>query len=236
MLAVVDCRIPWDAAAELARRGYTVLHMPPHPALPSPVASHPDMLLFFAPDAIYCTNSYQAIAQRELSVLSAHTQKPIRTVTGEVGERYPTDILLNAAPVGDRLFCLPAHTARELTAQAGYRVVPVRQGYAKCSAVPIMHNALITADPSIATAAAQAGCSVLRLSAHATALKGYGTGFLGGAASFAPYLPMRELLFCGDLDTHPDAAQIRDFCRAHGVTCVSLSNAPLYDVGTIFLL
>ena len=147
MLAVVDCRIPWDAAAELARRGYTVLHMPPHPALPSPVASHPDMLLFFAPDAIYCTNSYQAIAQRELSVLSAHTQKPIRTVTGEVGERYPTDILLNAAPVGDRLFCLPAHTARELTAQAGYRVVPVRQGYAKCSAVPLTHNALITADP-----------------------------------------------------------------------------------------
>lgn len=234
MTAVVDIRIPKAAEAELVANGFSVVKLPPHPALPRPVASHPDMLVFFAHDAIFCTRPYFEIAQKELETISARCQKPIRLVSDEVGSVYPRDILLNAAPLGDRLICHPKHTARELTALC--EVVPVKQGYAKCSTVILGSRAIITEDTSIAQAAEQHGIDVLRIFPNAVHLEGYDTGFLGGAASLAPYGGTDNIYFCGDLNSHPNAREIQLFCKQHGFSAVSLSNEPLTDVGTIFLI
>lgn len=234
MTAVVDIRIPKAAEAALVANGFSVVKLPPHPALPRPVASHPDMLVFFAHDAIFCTRSYFEIAQKELETISARCQKPIRLVSDEVGSVYPRDILLNAAPLGDKLICHPKHTARELTALC--EVVPVKQGYAKCSTVILGSRAIITEDASIAQAAEQHGIDVLRIFPNAVHLEGYDTGFLGGAASLAPYGGTDNIYFCGDLNTHPNAREIQLFCKQHGFSAVSLSNEPLTDIGTIFLI
>lgn len=234
MTAVVDIRIPKAAEASLVANGFSVVKLPPHPALPRPVASHPDMLVFFDRDCIFCTRSYFEIAKQELEVISESCQKPIRLVSDEVGSAYPLDILLNAAPLGDRLICHSKHTARELTAL--YKVIPVKQGYAKCSTVILGSRAIITEDASIAQAAEQSGVDVLRISPNAVRLAGYDTGFLGGAASLAPYGGTDNIYFCGDLNTHPSARDIQAFCKQHGFSAVSLSNEPLTDVGTIFLI
>lgn len=236
MLAVVDHRIPTDAKIALERLGHRVLTIPPHPGLPAPVCGHPDMLLFFAPDAVFCTKSYHKIAQKELKQISACIQKPIRETNAEVSEIYPNDILLNAAPVGSFLFCHTQHTARELLLHEGYECVKVRQGYAKCSVVPVGDHALITEDASIANAARHRGLDVLRVRSNAVTLPGYDTGFLGGSASFSPVSESRRILFCGNLDLHPDAEEIKAFCQAHGSDPISLSDSQLTDVGTIFLL
>ena len=151
MTAVVDARIPLTAEQALRDRGFAILKLPPHPSLPTPVASHPDMLLFFARNAVFCTKSYYTVAKAILEKLSRAAQRPLVAVKEELGATYPHDILLNAAPIGDHLFCLPEYTANEI--KEGYRVVPIRQGYAKCSTVPVGERALITADPSIARAA-----------------------------------------------------------------------------------
>ena len=235
MLAIVDERIPQNAEAALCARGWELLKLPPHPALPTPTASHPDMLVFFAPDAIYTTARYLQIALPTLQRISLAADRPLRTVTREVGERYPADILLNAAPVGKRLFALCAHTAKEVTA-CGYTPVNVRQGYAKCATVPIGDNALITADHAIAEAAKACGTEVLQIASGHVTLPGYDTGFIGGAASFAPYHSTDEILFCGSLDLHPDGDAIRAFCHRHGLRAVSLSPDRLYDLGTVFLI
>lgn len=234
MTAVVDSRIPVAAERALTERGFTICKLPPHPSLPPPAASHPDMLVFFAQDAILCTRSYHAIAQKELETVSRAAQRPIGILSGEVSDAYPHDILLNAAPMGDRLLCLPTHTANEITAR--YRVIPVKQGYAKCSTLPVGEGALITADPSIARAAHANRIDVLSVRAGYVSLTGYDTGFLGGAASFAPYFPTREILFCGALTSHPDGEAIRAFCNERGFETVSLSKEELTDIGTIFLI
>ena len=52
MLAVADMRLTKEVQTTLENAGHTVLRLPPHPTLPPQVASHPDMLLFFAPNAI----------------------------------------------------------------------------------------------------------------------------------------------------------------------------------------
>lgn len=236
MIALLDARAPKELEAWLARIGHTPLRLPPHPLLPSPIASHPDMLLFFAPDAILCTQSYAHIARQELEMLSKATARPIRTITAEYGTTYPNDVLLNAARVGKTLFCLPQATAAELLEIPDLTVCPVRQGYAKCSVIPVGERALMTADASIQAHACTVGMDVLRLSVGHIRLDGYDYGFPGGAASCAPYGSTDEILFCGYLSLYPDAPQMRRFCAANGYRLRDCSEIPPTDVGTVFLI
>ena len=79
---------------------------------------------------------------------------------------FPRNIAYNALRVGSRLFCLRAHTDPVILRMAedcGWTVVDVKQGYANCSAAPVGTDALITADPSIASAARGQGLDVLRI-------------------------------------------------------------------------
>ncbi|MBQ9760381.1 MAG: hypothetical protein IJW16_03415 [Clostridia bacterium] len=234
MLAVIDSRAPQWLEDGLKRYGHTALRLPMHPALPRPVSAHPDMNLFFAKDRILCTEEYRRIAARELDQLSKAADRPIVTVTEKVGDRYPDDILLNAAPVGSFLFCNEAHTASEVT--EGYTVLAVRQGYAKCSVVPVSRNSLITADPSIASTAERAELEVLSISQASISLPGYDTGFLGGASTLSPYTNIPEIYFCGNIASHPDGDAIIAFCERHGKRAISLADKPLIDVGTVFLI
>ena len=234
MLIITDHRLPPAVKRRLTAQGNLLVCLPPHPSLPVPVASHPDMLLFFAPDAIYCAKDYWEVATKELTQISRILALETRCIDARLGARYPYDVPLNAAPIGRSLFGHPTHTARELRTHPAYDLIPVRQGYAKCSILPVGDSALITEDPSIARAAHERKIDVLEVRQNAVALKGYSTGFLGGAASFAPFGNTQEILFCGSLDTHPDADRIREFCTARGFEAISLSDEPLYDVGTMF--
>lgn len=236
MLAVIDARAPTVILSALKDLGHEVCPLPPDPELASPVSGHADLLLFFAKAAIFCTPRYFAQAQKELEMIASFAGLPVRTVAQNTLPDYPGDVLLNAAVLGDRLIAHPRYAAPEILALSYRELIPVRQGYAKCSVLPVGDKALITEDPSIARAAEKAGIEVLRVSQNAVKLPGYSTGFLGGAASFSPYRTQKEILFCGDLDTHPDADAIRAFCARHGVAVHSLTRAPLFDVGTLFLL
>lgn len=236
MLAIIDERTPLKICAELERHGYSLLRLPPHPSLPPPVASHPDMLLFFAKDKIICTRKYATIAKKELEILSRSCEKPISITEGTVSDQYPHDILLNAAPVGDFLFCNFPYTSKKITESKQYTICHTRQGYSKCATVSVGSRALITADPSIANAASHVGIDVLQISPAHIDLPGYDTGFIGGASSFTPYQEISQIYFCGNLSTHPDGDAIIEFCIQHNKTAVSLSDNPLFDLGTIFLI
>ncbi len=236
MTVVLDIRAPRAAEAAFLRLGFSVLRLPPYPTLQAPVASHPDMLVFFAPDEILCTRAYTEIAKEELCVLSRAANRPIRVVERECGREYPHDILLNTAVVGCVRFCLPAYTAQEILADARFSVCAVRQGYAKCSTLPVGDRALITSDPSIGRAASAEGLDVLSIPSGEVELTGYDNGFLGGAASFLPYGHHERIYFCGSLERHSRKNEIRDFCLSRGYEPISLFDGPLTDVGTMFLI
>lgn len=235
MLAVTNHTFPREAEVTMAEFGHRVLRMPPHPVLPTPVSSHPDMLLFFAPDAIYCTKSYTAIAARELHEISLACGKPIRCIEAEYGSEYPLDVLLNALPMSKYLFCNTKTVAPELT-RLGFIPCHVNQGYTKCASLPLGDNALITADASIAVQAKRVGMDVLQITAGHITLHGYNYGFIGGCASFAPYKKTDTVFFCGDLSQHPDAEKIEYFCTSQNVRLVCISKIRLCDIGTIFMI
>ncbi len=235
MLTITNHTFPYEAEKLLTAFGHRTLRLPPHPALPLPVASHPDMLLFFAPEAIFSTKSYYQIAKRELNEISEAYGSPICFIEKEYGNAYPNDVLLNALPLRKNLFCNTNAVAKELL-DLGLVPCHVKQGYAKCSALPLGDNAMITADASIATCAKENGIDVLKIQAGHIALPGYDYGFIGGCASFAPRGKINTVFFCGDASKHPDYNAIKQFCKLHGFEIISLSNIDLCDVGTIFII
>ena len=235
MLAITNHTFPKDAEAVLSSLGHRTLRLPPHPRLQEPVSSHPDMLLFFAPNAVFCTKSYYEIATNELEEISLTYGYPIRFIGGEYGTEYPCDVLLNALPLGEHLFCNTKTVAKELL-ELNYIPCHVNQGYTKCSALPLGSKALITSDTSIAESAKKCGINVLQICKGHISLTGYNYGFIGGCANFAPRNEMNTVFFSGDLSEHPDAERIEYFCQINGFDIIYLSQNCLCDIGTIFMI
>ena len=167
-------------------------------------------------------------------MIADHLARPIRLTQADCEAQYPKDVLLNAVQIGAHLFC-HKEAARELIDHPDFQTVTVRQGYAKCSTIPVGDKALITSDRTIAGAARRLGMDVLSVNAQGVVLSGYDHGLIGGCASYAPYGGTDTILFIGSrhfLEWEPMVA----FCNAHGKELIPIgSDAPL-DVGTIFLI
>lgn len=237
MLALLDHRAPMAVEDSLLANGHEVLRLPSCKTLPVPVAAHADLLLYFAPDAVLCAKGYFEIAENELKTISQAVQKPLRFIDGMLGDVYPKDVPLNAVSVGDVLFCNPKTVAREiLESNFKKKILSVKQGYTKCSILPVGRNALVTEDDSIAKIGRMHGLDVLQIEKGFVSLPGYDTGFLGGATSFSPYREMDEIFFCGNPLLHPNKDLICDFCKKHKKKIIPLGDFPLLDVGTIFLI
>ena len=233
-IAIIDNRMPEAMVHSLGAYTDKILKLPPHPLLPLPVASHPDMLLWIYKNTVVTYADYIPLAKNIFECLEAAGYTVIAHKQSPDG-KYPCDVALNCALVGNKIIANEKYMSDEIKKIARINVlqtVNVKQGYAKCSTVTVSDNAIITADPSIVKAAERANIDVLSIRPDFVTLDGYNTGFLGGASGNTEV----AVIFCGNLDSHPDSSLIKEFCSVHGKTIVCLGNNPLYDYGTIFFL
>ncbi len=232
--ALVDCRISKQCLSGLREFADELILLPPHTALDAPVASHPDMLIWTYGNKIITYKDYGEIAKPQLDKLRAAGFE-VLLASEQAEGHYPRDVYLNCALVGKHIICRARSTSQSIKTLAerqGLTLVNTNQGYAKCSCAVVSERALITADCSIYGSALSAGLDALLVREGGVHLEGYPHGFIGGATGLAD----DALLFCGNLDTHPDADRIREFCRKHGKRALSLSDEPLEDLGTVFVL
>ena len=218
----------------LKELGFLPIKMPPYERLQKGVASHPDMLVFFMGNKYICTNEYYSSAKEVFEQINSLGYSPI--LSDEIpNDVYPNDIIFNALPLGDLIIGLESNLSVSLKREAaslGKKTVNVKQGYTKCSAAKISENAIVTSDSGIAGICSRHGIDVLKVSEGHVKLEGYSTGFIGGTCGIFE----DAVYFCGSLSTHPDCEKIKDFCQKHEKRCISLSNEPLFDVGSLFFL
>ena len=233
--AVLDCRIPTECERTLIEYGYDTIKLCRAEYLAPEVASHPDMIILPVGDKLFCHERY--LDQRECNdavmEIASRAKKSVHTTSEVTGDKYPYDVLFNAAVVGD-IIIYSEHTSKDVISEAERKdmtFVKVKQGYSKCSSAVIGDLAIITADVGIYRAALNNGIDALLISAGGIDLPGYDTGFIGGTCGYDD----GKLFFCGDVETHPDGKRIIDFCAAHNCEAVSLCKGmKLFDVGTIF--
>ena len=213
--------------AALERRNIQVLRIPVSTLFAAPVAAHTDLRCWLCGDGSgLCTDE---AVQVEFEKMDVHLY---RTNVYKFSE-YPQDCSLNAAQVGHYVFANPACICVELLQlfdRQNLTLVPVKQGYAKCSTAVVCEDAIMTADRGIAKAARQIGLDALLLEPGYVALPGYPYGFLGGVCG---KLDADTLAFAGCVQRHPQADLILRFLEKHGVKAVSLYEGPLQDIGGI---
>ena len=148
---------------------------------------------------------------------------------------YPSDVKYNAFTVGNRLFCNTKHTDPIIleTARAkNYEIIHINQGYAKCSAIPLSNETVITSDIGICKKAREHGIDALLVGNDGVLLDGFPNGFIGGTCAVSE----SEIFFSGNIDAHPNGEQIRAFAKKHGKKVSHIPTLPLYDFGSPILL
>ena len=157
----------------------------------------------------------------------------IHAQPGDLAPGYPQEAAFNAVCTGRFFLHHPGVTNPRLLAAAedfGQKIIHARQGYTRCSTIPVSESALITYDRGIAIPAEKAGLDVLLIEPGHVLLPGYDSGFLGGTCG---NLQGRTLLFNGDLTAHPDFRRITEFAESYGLTCRWIPEKPLRDIGSI---
>lgn len=155
-------------------------------------------------------------------------------VERQLSRQYPHDVLLNAARVGEKLFCNKKYTDEAILSSVTYEnIIDIPQGYAKCSTLVVDENSIITADTSISKAATQNGIDTLLISEGGIRLDGYNYGFIGGAAT---KLSKDKVYFTGRLSPHRDADKIRGFLHKRDIKIIEGSYDSLIDIGSMIPL
>ena len=203
----------------------------PNRSLPAALCRHADMLVH------PLGNGEVLAAQGEGRLCNALSGFgfAVTFLKKELAPHYPGDVALNAARIGSRLVCNEQAAAPELLEAArrmGLELIPVKQGYAKCSLCIVSENAVITADEGLAYTLCRAGLDVLKIIPGCIRLPGYGYGFIGGCCG---KLDAATMAFAGDPLTHPDGKKILSFMERHGVKPRNLlgQGEKLIDIGSI---
>lgn len=153
-----------------------------------------------------------------------------------IGSTYPKDAAYNIARVGNVAFLNPKTadpTVVRLLSNRGIRIISVRQGYTKCSILPVGEDALITADKGIASAAKLIGFSVREIEPGGVKLDGFSYGFLGGATG---KIDDKTIYVNGSLQSHPSAKEIFAFLQKRGIILKERSIPIPIDVGSVLPL
>ena len=234
MLAAMSYISP-DIVKAVRSRGFKTIGTPPYKGLSEkPEAAHADMQIKATPEGdIFLIKNNEPFNKVVLDELPQSASCVTLTEDEIYAFSYPYCVKLNAAVVGRHVIGNLRYLDKKMTERLkalGYEFINVKQGYAGCSTAVVSGSAVITSDSGVAKATAACGIDVLTISpGHIGLCKSYG-GFIGGASFLAD---KGTLAFTGDVTRHPDYIRIESFCAAHGVKTLSLTDAPLLDIGGI---
>ncbi len=161
----------------------------------------------------------------------------IEVVKGKthLSDTYPDDIAYNAAVAGSFFFHRTDRTdpaAKELLIQKKDIPIHIKQGYSRCSILPLPDGSVITSDKGAAKAALSNGMAVCRIEPGHIALPGFKYGFIGGCGGSY----QNRVFLTGSLAKHPDRGKIHDFAREQNVSIVELTKKEIFDAGSLFFI
>lgn len=215
-----------EALKKINELGIKTIKIPPLSSLPRGISSHADLQF------LHLSSNKFITAEHLFGCLDIQEKTEIELI-GAPKSDYPSDVPLNAAIIGNYIICNP-NTVSELVLRfadsAGLTVIPVSQGYSKCSICILNESAIITDDIGIYRSAQKFLNDVTFVEKKSIVLKGYNYGFIGGCSG---KLGKNLLAFNGELSSHSDCNKIVDALLRNNLKAIELKSGALEDIGSI---
>ena len=227
--ALIDPALPPAALKKLKQLEIEPLPVPRTSLVDKPISGHPDIQVFL----------HHGTAFVHPDIDKSFLRKLDRYCNLKIGQThltadYPGDIPYNIAVTG--LFAFHKKNAtdpfvRDYLDDNDILFIDVRQGYSKCSTLPVNDVSIITSDNSIHKEAVKNGFDSLLITPGYISLPGYKYGFIGGATGKF----RNSILFTGEIDLHPDRDNIYSFIETRGLSITILSAEPALDTGSLLI-
>lgn len=212
-----------EIAAKLEEYGYKCIPTEKSTDVSGPISLHADVLYLKTDDKTI----YVSECQKNNIELLKKLGYTVHTVKLSPG--YKTECKLNMVITDDIILCNPK-TCMDLSEVKGNRkIIPVNQGYTKCSTIVIDNDNFITEDKSIYNALTQNGKNCLLIEKGHVKLEGYEYGFIGGASVYLE--KEKTLLFFGDISKHLNYSDINNFCLINNIKIDYIKNTDVFDLG-----
>jgi hypothetical protein len=162
-------------------------------------------------------------------------QKGIRYTIGNlpVGKKYPESARYNALFANGKLIHNPDISdpaIQELNPEV--EIIRIKQGYTRCSLIPLPNNTFITSDRGIDKTLKKNQFEVLFVDPSSIKLEGFEHGFIGGASGIYE----NSLFICGSLKFIKEKNLVEEFTARAGVQIIELYDVPPMDIGTLIFL
>lgn len=190
----------------------------------SAVSSHCDIEAFYLGGGRIILDRFQVKLSENLSKKGFD----ILFTENEVQGKYPGDIILNNAIIGEYFIGNTKFCDRSVIDNIKNKsILHVNQGYARCSVLPVNESSLITDDESIYRICCKNDLDCLLVGKGDVSLDGHDYGFIGGAGG---KISDDEMLFFGDITKHRNYIEILEFLNERNIRMIYF-DFPLYDFG-----
>ncbi|MGN0448573.1 MAG: DUF6873 family GME fold protein [Acutalibacteraceae bacterium] len=228
--SVICGDIPIELREFLRKRDIDIIFCGENPDIDGSVAFHCDMAAIHLGGKKIVADKNRADLIKRLTDLKMNVIESHSEIKGD----YPRDIILNFAIIGDCIIGNQKHIDENLKNEITHlKIIDVKQGYAKCSILPISEKAFITDDVSIYQKCSALDFDVILIKKGDIRLKGQNYGFIGGAAG---KISQDEVLFFGDLSFHQNEKEILSFLKKHNCKAICINGMSLTDIGGIIPL
>ena len=228
MLFIIDKNIPSEAKNNLIRYG-DVLEFSSNNLTYPQISNHPDIFFCMVDETLmYSPNTPNEFVQLLIS-------KGVKVSKGSqpVGPEYPYSAAYNAV-ITEKYFIhnqkITDANLKQATTERKF--INVKQGYCRCSLLPLKNDCFITSDEGIYKKLVAEGLDILFVNPGGIILPGENYGLFGGTSG----LSGNRIFIIGNLEYFPEGKKVRSYLENLNYEIIELYNGPLYDGGSILII
>lgn len=233
MICFIDYRTTSEEISNLKKYNLTPIKIPKCDKVYNAINGHVDIQLNILDKNNKIVIVHKDINNNFLNTLSSHGIKYVLS-NNSLSNTYPKDIILNAL-ILDSIFIhnLNYTDKKLLSLQESKKLVNVKQGYTKCSVLPISTTAFITSDKGIYYALKNLEMDVLLVPYGDILLPSLNYGFIGGVGGL---ISSDKLGFFGELEYYDYGEDVYKFLYKHDIEPISLKKGKLIDRGSLLVI
>lgn len=233
MFCFIDYRTSIEEKTCLINLGFKIITIPKSPLLYEAIDGHVDIQLNIIDKKIKKVIINKDLPIEFKNILDKNNIKYINS-TKTLSKTYPNNIFLNGLCL-DNFF---VHNLKYtdpifINSLKDKEFINVKQGYTKCSVLPVRDKAVITNDIGIERTLRDFNFDVLLLPPGDILLPGLNYGFIGGVGGM---ITEDRMAFFGSLSKYEFGDKVKGFLYKYDVNPIYLCEGKLIDRGSLFVL